>query len=93
MDKAHNVQNVAIEGTVLRLRVDGKNYELDLAKASRRLATATPEQRANFEVSPAGYGIHWPDVDEDLSIDGLIGAKHPCPLAETKASTGRRTPA
>jgi len=28
----------------------------------------------NFEVSPSGYGIHWPELDEDLSIDGMIKA-------------------
>jgi hypothetical protein len=28
----------------------------------------------NFEISPSGYGIHWPDLDEDLSIDGMIKA-------------------
>ncbi len=61
------------------------------SKASDRLGRATPEQRANFEVSPAGYGVHWPDVDEDLSIDGLIGIKHPCPLGEAKAPPVRRT--
>lgn len=37
-----------------------------------RLADATPAQRANWEVSGAGYGIHWPDVDEDLSTNGLL---------------------
>jgi NAD(P)H-hydrate repair Nnr-like enzyme with NAD(P)H-hydrate epimerase domain len=65
------------------LKVDGKQYEVDITKQSERLAKATQRQRENFEVSPAGYGIHWPDVDEDLSIDGLIGVKHACPLAET----------
>jgi hypothetical protein len=90
MDKAHDVQHVAIEGKTLRLRVDGKDYEIDITKASNRLANATAEQRANFEVSPAAYGIHWPDADEDLSIDGLIGIRHPCPLAETKAPPVRR---
>jgi hypothetical protein len=41
--------------------------------------------RENFEISPSGYGIHWPDVDEDLSIDGLIGVTHAPPhvMAET----------
>ncbi len=65
----------------MMLRVDGKEYKIDIAKESDRLAKATQEQRENFEVSPTGYGIHWPDLDEDLSIDGLIDAKHPCPLA------------
>ena len=84
MDKAHTVQNVSIEGTIVRLRVDGKDYQADLADQSERLARATQEQRDNFEVSPTGYGIHWPDVDEDLSIDRLIGVEHPAPATRTK---------
>ena len=83
MDKAHDVQGVTLSGTTMLLRVDGKEYRIDIAKESNRLARATQRQRENFDVSPAGYGIHWPEVDEDLSIDGLIGAKHPCPLAKT----------
>jgi len=65
------------------LRVDGKQYEIDLAKQSERLANATQRQRENLEVPPSGYGIHWPDVDEDLSIDGLIEVKHSSPFATT----------
>ena len=65
------------------LRVDGKEYRIDITKESDRLAKATQKQRENFEVSPAGYGIHLPDIDEDLSIDSLIGLKHRCPLAKT----------
>ena len=83
MDKAHDIQEVAFVGTTMLLHVDGKKYEIDVAEWSRRLAAATQEQRERFEVSPAGYGLHWPDVDEDLSIDGLIGVKHPSPAAET----------
>jgi len=37
-----------------------------------RLLHATPEQRANWKVAGAGYGLHWPDVDEDLSTEGLL---------------------
>ncbi len=37
-----------------------------------RLAKATPQQLKNFEISPSGYGIHWPDVDEDISIKSFI---------------------
>ncbi len=39
---------------------------------SPRLATATPQQRRNAELSPGGYGVHWPMIDEDLSISGLL---------------------
>jgi len=37
-----------------------------------RLLDATPEQRRNWKLSSAGYGIHWPDIDEDLSTEGLL---------------------
>jgi hypothetical protein len=43
---------------------------------SDRLLNASPEQRANYEVSPFGYGIHWPDIEEDLAIDPLPGITH-----------------
>ena len=36
------------------------------------LRDATKSERANYEISPAGIGIHWPDLDEDLSIAGLM---------------------
>src|ERR1700690_540878 len=36
-----------------------------------RLLNATPSQRMNWKIAGGGYGIHWPDIDEDLSTDGL----------------------
>ena len=43
-----------------------------------RLLDATPAQRANWELCAGGFGIHWPDVDEDLSAEGLLrGAPSP----------------
>ena len=80
MDKAHDIQHVSFARTVMHLRVDGKDYQIDIAAVSERLRLATQKQRDDFEISPSGYGIHWPEVDEDLSIDGLIGVKHAPPL-------------
>ncbi len=43
-----------------------------------RLLNATPQQREHWESCAAGYGIHWPDLDEDLSVEGLLrGAPAP----------------
>jgi hypothetical protein len=43
-----------------------------------RLLNATPAQRRNWKIAGGGYGIHWPDLDEDLSTEGLLrGAKAP----------------
>jgi Protein of unknown function (DUF2442)/Domain of unknown function (DUF4160) len=40
-----------------------------------RLAHGTPAERANFQISGAGYGIHWPELDEDIGVDGLLLGK------------------
>ena len=40
-----------------------------------RLAHGTPAERTNFRISGAGYGIHWPDLDEDIGVEGLLLGK------------------
>ena len=40
-----------------------------------RLANGTPIERAKFQISGGGYGIHWPDLDEDLGVEGLLLGK------------------
>ena len=85
MHKAHDVRNVSVSGCLLHLEVDGTSYGIDLTEQSHRLARATQSQRERVEVSPSGYGLHWPDVDEDLSIDGLIGVKHSSPMLAAQA--------
>ena len=40
-----------------------------------RLAHGTLAERAHFEISGAGYGIHWPDLDEDIGVEGLLLGK------------------
>ncbi len=37
-----------------------------------RLAYGTPAERANVTISSAGYGLHWPDLDEDIGVEGLL---------------------
>lgn len=56
---------------------DGRTISVPLAWYPR-LFDATSEQRLNWRVAGAGYGIHWPDIDEDLSVEGLLrGAPAP----------------
>ena len=50
---------------------DGRTISVPLVW-SWRLSEATPEQRANFRLIGGGQGIHWPDVDEDISIRGML---------------------
>lgn len=51
--------------------MDGRTISVPLAWYPR-LAKANQEQRDNWEVAGGGYGIHWPDIDEDLNTDGLL---------------------
>ncbi len=51
-----------------------------------RLAHGTPTERANLQISGAGYGIHWPDLDEDIGVEGLLLGKR---SAESAASFER----
>ncbi len=74
MNKMHNVKNVFFKENIMMLQIDGKEYAIDISQVSKRLTTASLAQKQNYCVSPSGYGIHWPDVDEDLSIDGLYKA-------------------
>jgi Protein of unknown function (DUF2442) len=51
-----------------------------------RLLNATHSQRKNWKIAGGGYGIHWPDVDEDLSTEGLLrGARAPKSHSPAKA--------
>ena len=51
--------------------IDGRVISVPLAW-SWRLSDATPEQRNNYEIIGDGHGVHWPDVDEDLSVEGMF---------------------
>ena len=51
--------------------MDGRTIAVPLAWYPR-LAEATSDQRLHWEIAGAGYGIHWPDLDEDLSVEGLL---------------------
>ena len=51
--------------------MDGRAISAPLASFPR-LLHATAEQRENWQVSGAGVGLHWPDIDEDISTEGLL---------------------
>lgn len=72
------VKDVLVSDETLSVNLmDGRTIIVPLAWYPK-LLDATPEQRANWQTSGGGYGIHWPDIDEDLSTEGLLrGAPAP----------------
>lgn len=59
------------EDTITAFLVDGRTISVPLVW-SWRLSEATPEERANYEIIGHGEGVHWPDIDEDISAEGMI---------------------
>ncbi len=59
------------EDAITAYLVDGRTTSVPLAW-SWRLSEATPEQRAHYEIIGDGQGVHWPDVDDDISTEGML---------------------
>lgn len=60
------------DDAMLHIRLaDGRELSVPLAWYPK-LATATPAQRNNYRFIGKGVGIHWPDLDEDLSVLGML---------------------
>ena len=74
MQKTEPITATAIEttGDALVLVLPDRRLRVPWKRCSKKLASATNLQRSTAELSPGGYGIHWPLLDEDLSIAGLV---------------------
>lgn len=66
------IQDVRVtEDEIIAHLADGRTISVPLAW-SWRLSDATPKQRAHFRLIGSGQGVHWPDVDEDISVEGML---------------------
>ena len=66
------VKNVTVTDDLITFHlVDGRIISVPLVW-SWRLSEATTAQRDNYEIIGRGQGVHWPDVDEDLSVEGMF---------------------
>jgi Protein of unknown function (DUF2442) len=78
------VLDVQLTGDTLTVSLrDGRVISVPLVWYPR-LLNATPEQRRKWEIAGGGYGIHWPELDEDLSTAGLLRGA-PAPKASVSA--------
>ena len=76
MKPYHEVTGLHFEGNVMILTIDGQEKRFQVSDISPALQHASEQERNLVEISPSGYGILWPLLDEDLSIDGLLGVVH-----------------
>ncbi len=77
------VKNVKVTSQTLNVDLmDGRSIRIPLGWFPR-LVHATARQRAKWEICGGGYGIHWPKIDEHLSVEGLLRGA-PAPGVKTK---------
>ena len=66
------IKDVRVTGeTITAYLADGRAISVPLAW-SWRLSEASPEQRSHWEIIGDGQGVHWPEIDEDLSAEGML---------------------
>jgi hypothetical protein len=64
--------SLVFEGNFILLNVNDIDYKIPVDVASAKLNEASQVERDLFKISPSGYGIHWPLIDEDLSVEKLL---------------------
>jgi len=72
MEKAFNISQISFDKEYFVIRINDQEYRFRINTISEKLAKADEKERNDYVVSPSGYGIHWPALDEDLSINGLL---------------------
>ena len=73
MNKHHDIGNIEFDGDFFEITIDGATKRFELKKISPLLHQSSETERKSFEISPSGYWIHWPLLDEDIFIDALLG--------------------
>jgi len=92
LDTDTRVADVQVSDVELSVRLkDGRTITAPLAWYPR-LLHAIKAQRRKWEIAGGGYGIHWAEIDEDLSVEGLLrGARAPMPQKPRKRAGGTRS--
>lgn len=66
------ISAVKFEEELLVIQFGEQICKWKISEISSRLTIASSAERSNYKISPSGYGIHWPEIDEDLSIEALL---------------------
>lgn len=72
MDKIYYISNIQFDNEYMIIMLDNRNLKVRISEASAKLYKASETDKYDYKISPSGYGIHWNNLDEDLSINGLL---------------------
>ena len=72
MKISYHISDINFIDDRMIVTVDENDISVEIAQISEKLLAASAIERSIYKISPSGYGIHWPLIDEDISINELI---------------------
>ncbi len=75
MKVSHHISLISFIDDRMIVSVDDRKIYIDIAKISEKLLVASDMERSIYKISPSGYGVHWPLIDEDISVKELMKDK------------------
>jgi hypothetical protein len=78
MITTHKIESLSFDNEYMYLKSSDNVYRIKLKLVSSKVEAADDFQREVYTISPSGYGINWPLIDEDLSIDLLLNLAEDC---------------
>ena len=72
MSISYHISDINFVDDKMILSIDERQIIVPIASVSKRLLAASQLERTIYRISPSGYGVHWPLVDEDISINELL---------------------
>lgn len=72
MKVTYHISEINFVDDKMILSVDEREIILDIADVSNKLLVASDIERSMYKISPSGYGVHWPLIDEDISVNELM---------------------
>ncbi len=94
-----NISERELTGVAQSVRVSGETLEVDLADGQTiavplgwfpRLSHGKPNERAHWRLVGRGEGLHWPDLDEDISVESLLAGRRSRETHDLSAAGCRR---
>ncbi|MBN3580765.1 DUF2442 domain-containing protein [Algoriphagus aestuarii] len=72
MKVSYHISDINFLNDKMILSVDEREIIFDIADVSYKLSVASDLERSMYKISPSGYGVHWPLIDEDISVKELL---------------------
>ena len=72
MERVYEILEIKFDSEQITINLNGQVLSFRLSDISEKLSRATTTELQDYKISPSGYGIHWRQLDEDISINGLL---------------------